>query len=355
MSTSDLYNMLGIERDATVADVKSAYRALARKWHPDHNPHDDLASRRFKDIDHAYRTLSNPQTRARYDRLGPLYTEDGKPPKPEVVREVVQTFWQNLTGRKKPLTGRDLHAKVTLTLEEIVTRSEHTVTVERMTRCTRCKARGSHPDKGEQSCSACKGTGRPSGPWLLRTRCYHCEGRGYTVVKACPDCAGHRRIKTVSTIRLTLPEGVVDGQSIRVAHHGDDPEKEGASGHLYVGVDIQEHEHFVRQDRDLYVTLPLMYSELALGTDAVIPTLEGSSTITILPGTVPGARMKLAGRGLPSPQTSNRGDLHVEVELEIPHTMTDAQRTQLQRWNDELGEAAHPRAHKFRSSTRKRS
>ena len=356
LSTRDLYNMLGIERNANLAEVKRAYRTLARQWHPDHNPGDDQATLRFQDIDRAYRTLSHPESRARYDRLGPLYTDDGRPPKPEVVRDVVQTLWQNLTGRRKSSSGRDLHARVTLKLEDLAHPSEPQVTVERLAWCGRCEGRGSASSGGERSCQACQGSGRPGGPWLLRTRCYHCQGRGYTIVSACPDCKGSCRVTVESTVRLTVPAGIDPGQSMRVMGHGDVPkEGEGDAGHLYVRVDIEEHGLFERHGSDLHVTLPLSFSELVFGTEAAVPTLQGSSTILITPGTPPGTRLKLVGQGLPCPKTADRGDLHIKVDLEIPRDMTREQQAQLRQWQEHLSERAHPRRVAFHTATRQRS
>lgn len=356
LSTHDLYNMLGIERNASLAEVKRAYRSLARQWHPDHNPGDDQATLRFQDIEHAYRTLSHPESRARYDRLGPLYTDDGRPPKPEVVRDVAQTLWENLTGRRKPPPGRDLHTEVTLTLEDLTAPSEPLVTIERLAWCGRCDARGSASPSGEAPCQVCQGSGRPGGPWLLRTRCYHCQGRGYAILQACPDCDGRCRLKMESTVRLTIPAGVAPGQSMRVAGQGDVPEAgQGATGHLYVRVDIEEHSLFERRGSDLHVSLPLSFPELVFGTEATVPTLTGSSTIVITPGTAPGTRMKLAGKGLPCPQTRHRGDLHITVDLEIPRDMTREQQAQLRQWQEQLSEHAHPRRHAFQTTTRQRS
>jgi molecular chaperone DnaJ len=354
LATRDYYNILGVERSGSNDDIKKAYRVLARRWHPDRNPDDADAETRFKDITEAYRTLSDPDKRIRYDRLGPLYTEDGRPPRPEDLNAVVGTMWNNLFRRRTKDRGEDLRYTVSVSLEEVASGAEKEIVVPRLVRCRTCGGEGADPDGGRKPCEACKGSGRASGPRLLRSDCYHCSGRGFTVERACPDCAGDGRKAIEDVLRVKVPSGVATGQKLKVVSKGNAPRGSGEPGDLFVIVSVADHPLFRRRGDDVMLELPLTFAELALGADVTVPTLEGITTIRIPPGSPPGKVLRLAGRGLPplgkadgGPSSNQRGDLHLQLVLEVPAGLEDTQRQQLEAWAAALPRGSHPRRAQF--------
>ncbi|MEM6929614.1 MAG: DnaJ C-terminal domain-containing protein [Myxococcota bacterium] len=348
MATRDYYNILGIERNASGDDVKRAYRGLARRWHPDVNPNDADAAARFKDITEAYRTLSDPQRRLRYDRLGPLYTEDGRPPRPEDIQEVVGNVWNNLFRRKKEPRGEDLRYTASLTLEEVARGTDKEIVVPRFVRCSRCEGDGADPDGGKQLCEVCGGSGKATGTRLFSSQCYHCSGQGYLVIKKCTECGGDGREGVRETIRVKVKPGVTTGQKLKVAGKGNAPRaRDGETGDLYVIVSVADHPLFRRRGDDLLVEVPLSYDELVLGADVTVPTLEGTTVVRIPPSSEPGKVLRLGGRGLPKLAGGDPGDLHIQLTLEVPSGLPDQHEASLRAWAEGLPANAHPRRAQF--------
>jgi molecular chaperone DnaJ len=355
LAAPDFYNILGVARGATQDDVKRAYRILARRWHPDRNPQDADAEIRFKDITVAYRTLSDPDRRARYDRLGPLYTEDGRPPRPEDLTQVANTVWTNLFRWGKSQRGEELRYTVSITLEEVASGVDRNIVVPRSVRCRTCSGEGADPDGGKQTCPVCQGTGRASGPRLLRSGCYHCSGRGFTIVRPCATCEGDGRVSIDDHLVVKVPAGVATGQKLKISGKGNAPRAAGEAGDLLVVVSVAEHALFRRKGDDATVELPLTFAELVLGAEVTVPTLEGTTAIRVPPGSPPGKVLRLAGRGLPRLGRPTRGDLHIQLVLEVPPSLDESQTQALQRWLSSLPPTAHPRRHQFDELVRERS
>ncbi len=354
MPTPDYYNILGVSRTATADEIKKAYRGLAMRWHPDRNPEDKDAAHKFKDITAAYRCLSNADERAKYDRLGPLYTSDGRPPRPEEVSAVAGTLWGNLFGRRRPERGDDLRYTISVTLEEVAHGVDKEIVVPRLDRCPTCEGDGADPEEGRKTCEVCNGTGRSSGPRLLRSDCYHCDGKGWRVVKKCPGCAGEGRRALDEKLVVKVPAGIASGQKLKISAKGNAPKGSGPEGDLFVIVNVGEHALFRRRGDDVLVEVPLTYAEAALGTDLVVPTLEGTTTIRIPPGTPSGRVFRLASRGLPRVGRGRRGDLHVQVELEVPPALDGAHRDALTQWASDLPSSVHPRRAAFLQAVQER-
>ena len=353
MATRDYYNILGVERTATQDEIKRAYRALARQWHPDHN-RTDQAERRFKDITEAYKTLSNVEERRRYDRLGPLYTQDGRPPRPDEVSEAVGAMFSGLFRQRRKARGEDLRYTISLTLEEVARGLEREITVPRQVQCSTCAGDGADPDGGHQSCKVCGGSGKATGPRLFRSSCYHCDGRGFTVSKACRTCEGNGRKPLNDTLKVKVPAGVATGQKLKLSGKGNAPPQPGVTGDLLVIINIADHPLFRRRGNDLMVDLPVSFPTLALGGTVEVPTLDGTTTIQIPAGSPPGKILRLAGRGLPAVSKAKRGDLHLQLRLELPTELTQAQRAELKRWSDTLQDTAHPDQSEFRKAMEER-
>ena len=347
MATPDYYNMLGISRKASPDEVKRAYRRLALRWHPDRNPGDAAAEQHFKDITSAYTCLSDAEERQRYDRLGPLYKADGRPPRPEELNEVLGTVWGNLWGRRKTVSGEDLRYTISVTLEEVATGGEREITIPRQVRCKGCGGDGAQPGDGRVDCEVCDGTGRAKGMRLFRSDCYHCDGRGYRIVHRCERCAGAGIQSVQDTVKVKVPAGVATGQKLKLSGKGNEPAEPGPAGDLFVVVNVQEHALFRRRGEDVLVDLPLTFPELALGADVRVPTLEGQTTIRIPPGTQPGRVFRLSGRGLPAVGRHGRGDLHLSATLDVPDDLSTAQREALATWRDTLSPDCHPARSSF--------
>lgn len=354
MSSRDYYNVLGVARSASQDDIKKAYRGLARRWHPDRNPGNEEVVQRFKDITEAYDTLADPDRRARYDRLGPLYTPDGRPPRPEELNEVVGTMFGNLFRRRRDEKGDDLRYTISIGLEEVAVGSEKEIVVPRRMRCRTCGGDGADPDGGRETCTVCGGSGRATGPRLFRTECYHCDGRGFKVVKPCPTCEGDGRHTVEDALKVKIPAGVATGQKLKLKSKGDAPRGSGPEGDLYVVVSVAEHPLFRRRGDDVLVDVPLTFPEVALGADVTVPTLEGTTAIRIPAGTAPGKIFRLGGRGLPRVGRSGRGDLHLQVTLEVPEQLGAEQREALAGWATSLGRGEHPKRQAFDQAVKER-
>lgn len=345
MAKRDLYNVLGVARDASQDDIKKAYRNLARKWHPDRNAGDESAAERFRDINEAYRTLSEPTNRKRYDRLGPLYREDGRPPRPEDVNEALTNVFGGLFRRNRDEKGDDLRYTVSLTLEEVATGVDKNIVVPRRVHCNGCGGDGARPEH-QRKCTYCDGTGK-GGTRFFRSACYHCEGRGYTWTEPCDVCDGDGLRHLDDTLIVKVPPGVAAGQKLKLANKGNQPRGMGPAGDLYVIVSVADHALFRRRGDDLLVDLPLRFDELTLGADVSVPTLDGSTTIRIPPASEPGKVLRLSGRGLPRVGRSGRGDLHLQVHLELPNSLDELQRQAVQALARSLPAEAHPRRAAF--------
>lgn len=346
VSHRDYYNVLGVARDADADELKRAYRRLALKWHPDRNMGDLTAEIRFKHVNEAYRVLADADERARYDRLGPLYQPDGQAPSPEDLQAVVGRVWDNLFGRRDNPPGEELRYTVSVTLEEVAEGVTREIVVPRQVRCDDCKGLGARRE-GRHTCPVCQGSGRSTGSRLFRTRCYHCSGRGFVVTEACPTCRGDGRVGREDALRVKVPPGVATGSKLKLAGKGNEPAGDGVAGDLLVIVDVAEHPLFHRRGDDLVVDLPLSFREASLGGDVIVPTLDGTTTIRVPPGTPGGRVFRLTARGLPRHQRPGRGDLHLEVVLEVPVGLDDAERARLSAWADTLPRERHPRRAAF--------
>lgn len=349
----DYYNVLGVERTASPDDLKKAYRRLAMRWHPDRNAGDDFAEVRFKHVNEAYRVLSSPDERARYDRLGPLYQPDGQPPSPDDVQAVVTRVWDNIFRRRRQIHGEDLRYTVSVSLEEVGSGTAKEIAVPRQVRCDTCRGLGA-PLEGRETCPQCTGTGRSTGARLFRTNCYHCDGKGYVIHAACDTCAGEGRHGRLDHITIKVPPGVATGTKLKVAARGNEPAGDGHTGDLFVIVDVKEHEVFRRRGDDLLVDLPVTLTEACLGADVRVPTLEGHTHIRVAPGTPHGRVYRLTGRGLPRFGASGHGDLHLEVMLQVPTDLSDAERTRLGAWSASLPAERYPRRVAFDQAVEKR-
>jgi molecular chaperone DnaJ len=353
----DLYVVLGVARGATVADVKRAYRRLARRYHPDINPGDRAAELRFRQITEAYETLSDPERRRRYDTLGEV-AADGVDEPPaygfegfdfsvsiggfDAATTFGDLFADVLRGRESaragqtPDRGADLHQTLALTFDEAWQGGERTLTVLRRVSCPQCGGVG-QVRAPEARCAQCHGTGAirvRRGHMVFSRACEACEGSGRQPPRVCPACGGQGVQARSERVAIRIPSGVADGARLRVAEKGNVGRHGGGTGDLYVDVHVAAHPLFRREGDDIHLVVPVAIHEAGLGSRIDVPGPDGPVRVRIPPGTQSGQRFRLRERGAPSPrEAGRRGDLVVEVRLVLP-TVLDERSKELLR---ELG------------------
>jgi len=339
----DFYVILGLERTATIADIKRAYRRLARRYHPDINPGDRMAETQFREIAEAYETLSDPERRRRYDALGVVQvaTEAGTfgfegfdfsvatsgssaPTFGDLFADVLQSHgrWRE---EGAPERGADLHQTLTLPFEAAMRGGEHLVTVTRQEHCRTCRGVG-RLDTSESRCMPCQGSGAVRsmrGHMVFAKPCEHCGGTGRVRQTRCVTCGGQKVEMRTESVNVLIPAGLEDGTRIRMGGLGHAGRNGGEHGDLYVVVHVTPHPLFRREGDDLHLTLPIAIHEAALGAKIEIPSLEGTTRLRVPPGTQSGQRFRLRDRGVPAGPDGRRGDLVIEARLVLPKLLDE--------------------------------
>ncbi|HEY6213842.1 MAG TPA: J domain-containing protein [Vicinamibacterales bacterium] len=338
----DFYIVLGLDRDASLNEIKRAYKRLARKFHPDINPGDRMAAAHFREIAAAYETLSDPDRRRHYDMTGATselpsgqgaYGFEGFDFSVRVSGADASTFgdlfadvFQRETHRHDRVErGIDLHQALTIPFEEAVHGGQHTLTVTRQEHCRMCTVDG-RPQTPEVRCAHCDGTGSKKsvrGHMVFSRPCAQCGGLGRLRQARCPTCGGQQVEVRTETLTVNVPPGLADGARIRVAGKGHVGRNGGENGDLYITVHIEPHPVFRREGDDLHITVPVALHEAALGAKIEVPSLDGPARLRVPPGTQSGQRFHLRERGLPSPRDRRRGDLVVEVRLVLPKMLDE--------------------------------
>ncbi|HEU0031081.1 MAG TPA: molecular chaperone DnaJ [Kofleriaceae bacterium] len=352
----DLYEVLGVDRQASQSDLKKAYYRLAKKYHPDHNPNDKDAEDKFKEASNAYQVLSDEDQRARYDRFGfdGIRTGNGAGGGPgfSSVEDIFSAFGdlfgdffggRTSGGRRQP-RGADLRVDLGLTFAEAVWGTQKEVKVTRDIACTSCQATGAAPGSKPEICKTCQGKGQvvhAQGFFMVQTTCPQCRGAGKQIKDPCTDCRGRGTKPETSTLSVTVPAGVDDGQTLRLAGKGETAPG-GSTGHLYVVLHVQGDERFKRDGEDVLTEIPVSFVRAALGGELEIYTLEdnctGSTTIELKPGTQPGDVIVRRGCGIPRVGEHGRGDHVVQLKVEIPKKLSAKQEELLRELASELGE-----------------
>jgi molecular chaperone DnaJ len=336
---TDYYELLGVGANATVDEIKSAYRQLALKYHPDRNPGDKTAEEEFKRVSEAYQVLSDPEKRQLYDLYGPAGLNGFDVGGFGGFEDIFSSFgdiFEDFFGLGRRRGGRasraqfgaDLRHTITLTLEEVLTGVEKAITVERRILCQRCEGQGMEPGTSTQTCSTCGGRGQVSqsrGMLRVFTTCPVCRGAGSFIPHPCETCGGSGTIKEERQIQVRIPPGVDTGTRLRLRGEGEVGRFGGPPGDLYIEAQVMPHPFLRRKGRDLLYHTELSFVEAALGWEIIVPTLKGDAPLHIPPGTQPGAVFSLKGEGLPDLKTRKRGDILVEVSLKTPTTLTPHQ------------------------------
>jgi molecular chaperone DnaJ len=339
----DLYVILGLERDAPLADVKRAYKRLARKYHPDINPGDQRAAAQFRQIAEAYETLSDPDRRRRYDTTGTTGSGTGEttygfegfdftisvhgteaPTFGDLFADVLhQREVRHEAGAAE--RGVDLHQAISLGFEEAMRGGERPLTVMRQEHCRACGGTG-RLNINETRCLHCHGAGivkSTRGHMVFSKPCAYCGGSGRQRQTRCASCAGQQVEMRTELLTINVPPGLADGARIRVPGKGHVGRNGGENGDLYITVHVQPHPIFQRDGDDLHLALPIAVHEAALGAKIEVPSLDGPARLRVPPGTQSGQRFRIRERGAPSPRDGRRGDLVVEVRLVLPRLLDE--------------------------------
>jgi len=354
----DLYLVLGLEREATVGDIKRAYRRLARRFHPDINPGDRRAALQFGQIAEAYETLSDPERRRRYDATGAAggaqktsaYGFEGFDFSASVSGAAASTFGDlfadlfqsGRAGRQEPVAerGADLHNAITISFEEAVRGSQRRVTVTRQVHCRACRGAGWLP-VAEGRCPHCHGSGivkAVRGHMVFSQPCVQCGGAGHQRQSRCPTCAGQQVEVRTEQLTVKVPAGVADSSRIRAAGKGHAGRHGGENVDLYIVVHVEPHPVFRREGDDLLLTVPVAIHEAALGSKIEVPSLDGPVRLRVPPGTQSGQRFRLREHGVPSPRDGRRGDLGVDVRLVLPKALDERSKELLREFGRINGE-----------------
>jgi molecular chaperone DnaJ len=351
----DYYEVLGVDRDASAADVKKAFRRLARELHPDVNPGDPEAAERFRETSEAYEALSNPETRARYDRFGHAGMA-GTQFHPEQFMDFSNLsdllgafFGDDLFGTsRRPARGGDAAASVDLTLVEAAFGVTREVDVEIISACDRCDGSGAEPGTAPQTCPSCGGTGHVQhvsntafGQFVQTAACAACRGRGVRIDTPCTACRGRGRRRSQESVEVQIPAGIMSGQRLRLAGRGHAGEAGSARGDLYVNVSVAPDDRFEREGNDVVSVLDVPFTRAAIGTAVTIDTLDGSQELEVRPGTQPGEVIVLRGRGIPVLGGRGRGDHRIVVGVMMPRKLTDEQRVLLQQFEGGVDDATY--------------
>jgi len=337
----DYYEVLGVERTASDQEIKSSYRKLAMQYHPDRNPGNPQAEDKFKEASEAYSVLIDSEKRARYDQFGHAGLGNGgfggfDPSTFTDFSDIFGDLFSDFFGvnvntgrRSRAQKGGDVRADITLTFEEAAFGKKTEVKVRRHETCDQCHGSGAAAGKGPSTCSTCGGRGQvryQQGFFSIARTCPNCGGVGRVIADPCTKCKGDGRLMRERTVEVTVPPGVEDGTRMRYQEQGDAGVNGGPGGDLYVVLHVKPHSFFEREGKDLYCSVPISFSQAALGTEIVIPTLDGEYKLKIPEGTQSGTVLRVRGKGLPSIRGGGKGDLHVQVRLQTPTRLNKRQR-----------------------------
>jgi len=356
--TRDYYELLGVDRGASDADIKKAFRRLARELHPDINRHDPAAEEKFKEVAEAYEVLSDSERRAVYDRYGheglrsggwePSFASFGS------IGDIFEAFFGgggfgSVFGGGGPGRGGDVGVQVSLTLEEVASGVTREVQVDLTATCSNCRGNGAEPGTPIETCARCEGTGQLQtssrsvfGQLVRMQVCDRCGGEGKIPQTPCHVCRGSGQEITSEAIEVKIPAGIDEGQRVRVSGRGHAGMRGGPPGDLYLLVSVVPDPRFERHGEDLVTRVDVPFTEAALGTTLTISTLAGDEQLELKPGSQPGTVLRVRGRGLPRLRSRGTGDLHVVVNVLVPDKLTDEQRELLHRFRESANGDTYP-------------
>ena len=344
MSDNDYYTLLGVKSTASKAAIRRAFQKLARKYHPDLNPGDNVAAVRYRRLYEAFEILIDTEKRERYDTQGSGPPEETREEptrygfagfdfslegerRPDIFPELFRSSFPPEPGRREK--GEDIHHRLALRFEDALTGLETTFQISRFHTCGTCQGSGDIPSADPVLCGACSGRGRAMrvhGFMVFAKPCAVCRGTGHLAREVCPDCRGAGRTSRTETVTLQVPMGVTDGDKLLVPARGNEGRGAGAPGDLYVDVRVHPHSLYSRKGDNLFCTVPVSFAEAALGARIEVPTPDGPVTLRVPPGVQSGQKLRISGRGAPSRRADVRGDLFIVVKVVTPAVYDDRSR-----------------------------
>lgn len=342
----DYYKILDIKKNASLSEIKKTYRKLARKYHPDLNPNDSSAEKRFKEISEAYEVLKDPKKRKQYDTFGHLGGNFSKTQRGNFsdfagfnfeqrgtssFNDIFETIFGNIKSggfnrgstsrRKAKIRGENLHYSMTLSFEDAAQGLKIPIQLRRKIICNTCNGSGIKNSSTSKVCPTCKGqrtVRKQTGFMQFRSPCPTCKGVGYLQGVNCTQCVGDGRVNEYSKIMVNIPQGVNDNSKVRIATKGNAGKNGGEYGDLIISIKVNPHRFFEKEGTTLNLILPITFSEAALGAKIEVPTLDGKALMKIPPGTNSGQKFRLRGKGIINPKTQKKGDMLVEISIVSP-------------------------------------
>ena len=365
----DLYKVLGVSKKASDEEIKKAYRKLARQYHPDRNPDDPKAEERFKEVQTAYDTLSDPEKRKQYDAGGMFGGGGGAGPfgaggaggsfgGVDLGDILGGMFGRGGERRAQPqsVQGRDLETEASLSFDQAINGTQTNVTVPKSERCTTCKGSGAKPGTRPVTCPRCEGRGvdaQSQGFFSISQPCPQCGGSGEVIEDPCPTCGGSGLTQQTKRYKVNIPPGVKNGTRIRLAGKGEAGPRGGPPGDLYVTIRVAPSPVFKRlDDGSLEVTVPITVAEALRGATIEVPTLQGTKKIKVPPGTRHGTIQRLRGEGAPKPKGKGQGDIRYRLEIELPEKLTEEQEEAVEKLAETLN-GTDPRAELLKRAARR--
>tara|TARA_B100001248_G_scaffold106401_2_gene79342 strand:- start:6523 stop:7668 length:1146 start_codon:yes stop_codon:yes gene_type:complete len=358
MAKRDYYDVLGVQKNASDAEIKKAFRNLAKENHPDSNRGDEGAETRFKEINEAYENLKDPQTRAAYDQFGHAGTQAGGMGSGGFggggfsgsgfggnFSDIFEDLFGDFAGRssqnsnqKRQSRGSDLRAEIRIDLKDAYFGATRELVINSLAICDDCDGTGAAPGSSRSTCQHCGGSGSvrsTQGFFTVERTCSVCNGKGYIIENPCGSCSGSGRVRKKRKLSVNIPRGVDDGTRIRLGGEGEAGENGGPSGDLYVFISINDNEFFKRSDADLLSEVPIDFVTAALGGQIEVPTPDGKKIrISIPEGCQNNRQFRLKGKGMPVLQTNRLGDLYVEIRVEIPTKLNEKQKRILKEFSE---------------------
>ena len=370
MAKRDYYDILGVPRTASEQELKSAFRKLAKEYHPDRNPGDKDAEQRFKDLNEAYEALKDPQKRAAYDRFGHAAFDHGMggrghpgggfgPDFASSMSDIFDDLFGEFMGGRRGgqrrgstrERGADLRYNMEITLEEAFIGKAAEIRVPTSVACETCSGTGAKPGTKPSTCPTCGGIGKvraSQGFFTIERTCPTCVGRGEVIDDPCTACSGSGRVTRERTLQVNIPAGVEDGTKVRLVGDGEAGLRGGPPGDLYIFLSIKPHSFFQRDGADVFCKVPISMTTAALGGQIEVPTLEGTvSRVKIPEGTQSGKQFRLKGKGMPVLRSKTVGDMYIQVDVETPKNLTRRQRELLEEFERESHKETSPESAGF--------
>lgn len=368
----DYYEVLGVTKSASASEIKKAYYKLAKQYHPDVNPGDAEAEKKFKEINEAYAILSDEEKKAKYDQFGHAAFENGGAGggygagfEGFDFGDIFSSFFGGGGGfggfgggggnrRNAPMRGEDIYARVTLTFEEAVHGCKKEITFGRVQKCADCSGSGAKKGTTAETCTKCGGSGQVRvqqrtafGVMQSMRACDECRGSGKIIKEPCTNCRGTGYVKISKTLSVNIPAGIDHGQNISIGGMGNEGRNGGPAGDLIITVAVKQHAVFERDGSDVYCEVPINYWEAVLGDEIDIPTLEGKEKFTIPEGTQTGTTFTLRGRGIQRVNSSMRGNLYITVKVDVPKNMNAKQKELLKELAETFGDKVESKRKSF--------